>query len=82
MAYTDINQSFTITSASASLSPAAATANQDMNTQAANLAANPDDPAALANFNAAVSQWSVIMNLVSTVQKSLKDVMSSIVQKM
>ncbi|WP_144393338.1 type III secretion system needle filament subunit SctF [Pleionea sediminis] len=82
MAYTDINNGFTITTASQNLSPAAERANNKLNEAAQDLATSPDDPAKLANFNAAVSEWTVIMNLVSSIQKNLKDVMSSIVQKM
>ncbi|GLS24691.1 EscF/YscF/HrpA family type III secretion system needle major subunit [Marinibactrum halimedae] len=82
MAYTSIDAHFSIESASAVLSPAASTVSTDMNTQSATLAANPDDPSALANFNAAVAKWSVVMNVVSTINKTVKDASMSIVQKM
>lgn len=82
MAYTNIESSFSIESASAVLSPAASQVSADMNEQSATLAANPDDPSALANFNAAVAKWSVVMNVVSTINKTVKDASMSIVQKM
>ncbi|WP_444917387.1 EscF/YscF/HrpA family type III secretion system needle major subunit [Microbulbifer sp. JMSA003] len=82
MAYTSIDSSFSIESASAVLSPAASEVSTEMNEQSAILAANPDDPAALANFNASVAKWSVVMNVVSTINKVVKDASMSIVQKM
>ena len=82
MAFTEIDQSFSIESASSVLSPAASQVSADMNAQSAALAANPDDPSALANFNAAVAKWSVVMNVVSTINKTVKDASMSIVQKM
>ncbi len=82
MAYTNIESSFSIESASAVLSPAASQVSADMNAQSATLAENPDDPSALANFNAAVAKWSVVMNVVSTINKTVKDASMSIVQKM
>lgn len=82
MPYTPIESSFSIESASQHLSPTASTVSEEMNTQSATLAANPDDPSALANFNAAVAKWSVVMNVVSTINKTVKDASMSIVQKM
>ena len=46
------------------------------------LKADPNNPAKLANFQASVNEYSVVMSLVATVQKSIKDAMSTIVQKM
>lgn len=46
------------------------------------LKADPNNPARLANFQASVNEYSVVMSLVATVQKSVKDAMSTIVQKM
>ena len=48
----------------------------------ADLKADPNNPAKLANFQASVNEYSVVMSLVATVQKSIKDAMSTIVQKM
>ena len=46
------------------------------------LASDPNNPAKLANFQASVNEYSVVMSLVATVQKALKDAMSNTVQKM
>lgn len=46
------------------------------------LQADPNNPAKLANFQAVVNEYSVVMSLVATIQKSIKDAMSTIVQKM
>ncbi|MFH6954279.1 type III secretion system needle filament subunit SctF [Pseudoalteromonas sp. XMcav1-K] len=46
------------------------------------LKTDPNNPAKLANFQASVNEYSVVMSLVATVQKSIKDAMSTIVQKM
>ncbi|NVK57419.1 MAG: type III secretion system needle filament subunit SctF [Alteromonadaceae bacterium] len=83
-AYTplDVTKGFSINSASQQLSAAATTVNDDMNKQAASLAESPDDPSALANFNAATAKWSVVMNVISTINKTVKDASMSIVQKM
>ncbi|AIY66898.1 type III secretion system needle filament subunit SctF [Pseudoalteromonas piratica] len=48
----------------------------------ADLKNDPNNPAMLANFQASVNEYSVVMSLVATVQKSIKDAMSTIVQKM
>ncbi|ATD01053.1 MAG: type III secretion system needle filament subunit SctF [Pseudomonadota bacterium] len=48
----------------------------------ADLKTDPNNPAKLANFQASVNEYSVVMSLVATVQKSIKDAMSTIVQKM
>lgn len=82
MAYTEITGSFSIDSASTHLSSVASAVSTNMNTKTASLAQNPDDPSALANFNAAVAEWSVVMNVISTINKTVKDASMSIVQKM
>lgn len=78
----DATKGFSINSASQVLSNAATDVNDQMNTQASALAASPDDPSALANFNAATAKWSVVMNVISTINKTVKDASMSIVQKM
>jgi len=40
-----------------------------------------DDPAKLAELQHAINSWSVMYNIRSTVVKSIKDVMQSILQK-
>ncbi|WP_394390342.1 type III secretion system needle filament subunit SctF [Shewanella woodyi] len=40
-----------------------------------------DDPAKLAELQHAINSWSVMYNIRSTVVKSIKDVMMSIMQK-
>ena len=68
-------------SASKALSGLANTSNVAMKDALAALESDPNDPSKLANFQATVNEWSVVMNLVSTVQKTMKDAMSSIIQK-
>lgn len=53
-----------------------------MDAALSDLSADPNNPAKLANFQAVVNEYSVVMSLVSTIQKSVKDAMSTIVQKM
>lgn len=67
--------------ASKTLSGLANTSNSAMKQALADLEKDPNDPSKLANFQATVNEWSVVMNLVSTVQKTMKDAMSSIIQK-
>lgn len=73
---------FNLNTASSHLSSVANTSNTTMNTALTELKADPNNPAKLANFQAAMNEWSVVMNLIATVQKAMKDSMSSIVQKM
>lgn len=73
---------FNIKTASTEMSALADTSNTAMSEAMKALNADPNNPALLANFQSAINEFSVVMNLVATVQKSLKDAMSSIVQKM
>ncbi len=72
---------FNIETASVHLSELADASNTTMDTALTELKADPNNPAKLANFQAASNEWSVVMNLVATIQKAMKDAMSSIVQK-
>lgn len=43
--------------------------------------AGADDPAKLAELQQAINTWSVMYNVQSTMQRSIKDVMQNIMQK-
>jgi type III secretion protein F len=82
MAYTEITKDqITVTSTSAALSDNVNTAQDTLKAALDKLNTAPDDPANLANFQAAVNAWSVTMSLATTIQKTLKETMSQTIQR-
>ena len=73
---------FNIKKASEQFSVMADKSNTAMDEAMKALNEDPNNPALLANFQSAINEFSVVMNLVATIQKAIKDSMSSIVQKM
>ncbi|MDF9618775.1 type III secretion system needle filament subunit SctF [Pseudomonas entomophila] len=56
-------------------------ANDDVQKAIENLKGGADDPALLADMQHKINKWSVIYSINSTVTRSMKDIMQSILQK-
>lgn len=56
-------------------------ANADVQAAIENLKKGADDPALLADMQHKINKWSVIYSINSTVTRSMKDIMQSILQK-
>ena len=56
-------------------------ANEEVQKAIEALKTSPDDPARLAELQHKINKWSVIYNINSTVTRSMRDLMQSILQK-
>jgi type III secretion protein F len=63
------------------LSQQAKTSNAEVQKSIEALKAGADDPVLLAELQHKINKWSVIYNVNSTVTRSMKDIMQSILQK-
>ncbi|WCH23595.1 type III secretion system needle filament subunit SctF [Aeromonas salmonicida] len=75
------NPGITLDNVANNLKEAANTANADVKKSIDELKTSPDDPARLAELQHKINKWSVIYNISSTVTRSMKDLMASILQK-
>ncbi len=75
------DSTYNVATTSAQLSTMANTSNATMNTALSELQADPNNPAKLANFQAASNEYSVIQTIIATVQKALKDASNVYLQK-
>ena len=72
----------TLTDVAKALSQQAKDANAGVKAKLDQLKASPDDTALLADLQHSINKWSVVFNISSTVQRAIKDNISSILQKM
>ncbi|MCY1179840.1 Type III export protein PscF [compost metagenome] len=71
----------TLDSVAEKLLDQARSANKNVVDAIARLKDGADDPAVLADMQHRINKWSVVFNINSTVTRSMKDIMQSILQK-
>ncbi len=82
MAATELTNEFNVDTTTLAMSNIISALQTNLDAKLTALDNDPSSASALANFQAAMNEWSVSVGLATTIQRTLKESMSSIVQKM